>query len=257
MSDPNAKPFMEHLDDLRWVLVKSALALAIGVTLCFIFTKELINVLEWPLRQAGQDPATIAVVLHPADPFFIQIQISMMGGVILSLPFILYFIAGFILPALTPREKKYLAPVFTAGALLFLVGIAFCYFLVLPQTFAFFIDYNKWMGVQANWTLSNYIDFTVQMLLGLGLAFEFPLVLMLLNILGILPHKSLAEHRRHAIVIVVVLAACITPSSDLFSLAVISLPLYVLYEACVWLTWLRELKAGKPPEEELDNMPME
>lgn len=243
MSDPEAKPFMEHLDDLRWVLVKSAAALVIGITLCFIFTKPLIDILEWPLRQAGQDPAAIAVVLHPADPFFIQIQVSAMGGIIVSLPFILYFVAGFILPALTPKEKGYLFPVFTAGALLFFAGIAFCYFLVLPQTFEFFVEYNAWMGVKANWTLQNYIDFTVQMLLGLGIAFEFPLVLMLLNLLGILPARTLRSYRRHAIVVVVVVAACITPSSDPLSLAMLSVPLYLLYEVCVWLTWLREPKA--------------
>ncbi len=252
MSDPQSKPFMEHLDDLRWVIVKSVAALMIAVGICFWYTKELLDLLYWPLRQAGQDPSKIAIVLHPADPFFIQMQVCLMGGTIIALPFILYFLAGFILPALTDREKKYLAPVFTAGALLFVAGIAFCYFLVLPQTLAFFVDYNKMLGVQAMWTLDNYIDFTVQLLLGLGLAFEFPLVIMLLNILGIVPSRMLSEYRRHAILIVVILAACITPSSDPYSLAVVAIPLYVLYEACVWLTLLREKSSKKPAVVETD-----
>lgn len=257
MTDPNSKPFMEHLDDLRWVVVKSAVVLAIAITVCFFYTTELLDLLYWPLRQAGQDPTKIAIVLHPADPFFIQMQVCLMGGIIAALPFILYFIAGFILPALTDREKKYLAPVFTAGAVLFVGGILFCYFLVLPQTLAFFVDYNKMLGVQAMWTLDNYIDFTVQLLLGLGLAFEFPLVIMLLNILGIVSSQMLSQHRRHAILIVVVIAACITPSSDPYSLTVVAVPLYVLYEACVWVTLAREKSSKKPAvvETETDAYP--
>lgn len=251
MSEPEAKPFLAHLDDLRWVLVKSAFALGIGVTICLIFTKQLIEILEHPLRVAGQNPEMIAVVLHPADPFFIQVQVSLLGGIVLSLPYILYQVAGFVLPALTPKEKKYLAPVFFAGALLFLTGLAFCYFLVLPQTFAFFVEYNQWMGVEAKWTMQNYIDFTVQMLLGLGLAFEFPLVIMVLNVLGILTHATLAQYRRHAVVAVVVIATCITPSTDFFSIAIIAGPLYALYEVCIWLTWMRELKEKKKPATEV------
>lgn len=246
MSEPEAKPFLEHLDDLRWVIVKSVVALAIGVTICLVFTQELIRILEWPLRQAGQDPASMAIVLHPADPFFIQMQVGMMGGIVLALPYVLFQVAGFVLPALTLKEKSYLAPVFSAGAILFLAGLAFCYYLVLPQTFTFFVEYNAWMGVEAKWTLQNYIDFTVQMLLGMGLAFEFPLVLMILNVLGILPHQTLSEYRRHAIVAVVVIATCITPSTDPLSIAMIAAPLYALYEACIWLTLMREKR--QPPQ---------
>ncbi len=245
-NDTETKPFLEHLDDLRWVLVRSAFALVIGIALCLALTKPLIDFLEWPLRRAGQNPELMAVVLHPADPFFIQMQVSLMGGIVLSLPYILYQISTFILPALTPQEKRYLAPVFAAGAVLFLAGLSFCYFIVLPETFAFFVEYNKWMGVTAMWTLQNYIDFCVQMLIGLGLAFEFPLVLITLNVLGILSHDTLATYRRHAIVVVVVLAACITPSTDFFSLSIVGVPLYAMYEICIWLTWGIEKRRRKP-----------
>lgn len=246
--DPQAKPFLEHLDDLRWVIVKSAVALGIGMVICFALATKLLDVLEWPLRQAGIDPAEVSVVLHPADPFFIQMQISMIGGIILSLPFVLYFIGGFILPALTSREKKYLFPTLIAGTVLFLIGLTFCFFLVLPQTFSFLKMYTKLFNAKAEWTLQNFVDFTLQMLLGMGLAFEFPLVLMLFNILGILSSKTLSEYRRHAIVLSVFLACCITPSPDPFSLGVIAVPLYVLYEGCIWLTRLREMKLGIKPE---------
>jgi sec-independent protein translocase protein TatC len=242
MQEPESKPFLDHLEDLRDMLLKSAAALGIGMAACFFATKPIMEILLHPLRAIGEDPKNFLRVLGVIDPFSIQINISLFGGAILALPFILYYIGQFVLPALTDREKKFLLPAFTAGAVLFIGGVMFCYFVLMPKTLRFFLDYSAWMGVESQWTLSNYISFTVQMLLAFGISFELPLVLLILNVFGLVSSAFLSEKRRHAAVVIVIFAACITPTSDFFSLALLSVPMYLLYEACVWITLFREKK---------------
>jgi sec-independent protein translocase protein TatC len=245
-----SKPFLEHLEDLRVLIIKSVIALGLGMVICFVLTKPILQLLMKPLRDIGQDPKNFLRVLGVIDPFSIQIEIALCGGVILTLPFILYFTGQFVLPALTKKEKGYLLPVFAAGTVLFLVGVAFCYFVLLGQTLKFFLQYNEWLGFRSEWTIQNYIDFVVQMLVGFGLAFELPLVILILNFFGIVTHRMLREYRRHAIVCIVIAASCIMPTYDLISLLLLCTPMYVLYELCVIITWYRERK-NPPPDREL------
>ncbi len=149
-------------------------------------------------------------------------EISLFGGIIVALPLMLYFIGDFLLPALMPGEKRFLAPVFGAGAGLFVVGVSFCYFLVLSTALRFFNQYSEWLGISPTWTLKNLIDFEVQMLVAFGIAFELPLVLLVLNLLGIVSAAQLASKRRHAIFIIFVAACCIVPSTDIFSLTLMA-----------------------------------
>ncbi len=237
------KPLLEHLADLRSCLVKSAVVLGVCMVGAFFYTAEILQVLYQPLRQAGHAPEEALRVLGVVDPFTIQMEVSFLGGLIIALPIVLFFIGQFILPALTPRERRRIWPVFVAGAVLFLVGVVFCYYLLLPRTLQFFWDYNTALGFRPDWTATGYIDFVVQMLLAFGLSFELPLVILLLHAFGIVSGAMLRRGRRAAIVIIVIAAACITPTSDLFSLAVLSVPMYALYEACVWIAWWKEKRA--------------
>ena len=131
-------------------------------------------------------------------------------------------------------------PIFAAGALLFAVGVTFCYAFVLKTALQFFFSYSQYLGFAATWTAKALIDFEVQMLLGFGLAFEFPLVILVLNILGIVSAAQLAGKRRHAALIIFIAACCIIPSTDPFSLSLLSVPLYILYEACIWIARIME-----------------
>lgn len=241
-----SKPFLEHLEDLRVVIIKSVLALGIAMAVCFALTKQILVLLEKPLVDIGQDPKQFLRVLGVIDPFSIQMELSFYCGIILALPFVLYFIGQFVLPALTKQEKKYLFPVFAMGTVLFLIGVAFCYFVLLGQTLKFFLQYNEWLGMRSEWTIQNYIDFATQMLIGFGLAFELPLVILILNFFGIVTNKMLRHYRRHAIVCIVIAASCIMPTYDLISLALLCVPMYLLFEMCVVITWFREKK--HPPE---------
>jgi len=233
------KPFLAHLEDLRWTIIRCLAALVIGMTICAFTARYILEFLYHPYRETGQDPAKL-VNWGVVDPFSIHMEISIFGGVILSLPFLLYFIGQFLLPALTPREKRFLLPIFIAGACLFFVGVTFCYTLVLKATLLFFLDYSKYLGFGSMWTAKALIDFEVQMLIGFGVAFEMPLIILVLNLLGIVSSRQLASKRRHAAFAIFVAACCIIPSTDLFSLSVLSVPMYLLYEVCIWIAWFME-----------------
>ena len=233
------KPFLAHLEDLRWTIIRCAGALAVGVVICAFSAKYILDALYYPYRQTGHDPKKL-FNFGVIDPFSIHMEISIFGGVILSLPFLLYFIGQFLLPALTPREKRFLAPIFFAGAGLFVIGVIFCYMFVLSITLKFFFAYSDYLGFGATWTSKALIDFEVQMLVGFGLAFELPLVILALNHLGIVSAEQLAAKRRHAFFAIFVASCCIIPSSDLFSLSLLTVPMYVLYESSIFIARIVE-----------------
>jgi sec-independent protein translocase protein TatC len=238
------KPILDHLEDLRWTVIKSGASFGAWVVLCFFWTRPILAWLLHPLRVAGLDPQKFLRVLGVMDPFTIQVQVSVFAGVVLSLPWVLYFVGRFVLPALTEKEARLLIPIFGVGALLFVAGVLFSYYLLLPQTLRFFADYGRWLQVETQWTLTSYLSFVLQMLVGFGLAFELPLVVLAANALGILPAERLRKYRRHAVLGIVIAAACLTPGSDPFSLALLSLPMYLLYEACIWVARWREARLG-------------
>ena len=233
------KPFLHHLEDLRWTIIRCIGALVLGMTICAFSARYILQALYWPYRAAGQDPQKL-FNLGVVDPFSIHMEISVFGGIILTLPALLYFAGQFLLPALTPRERGFLAPIFAAGTLLFVVGVSFCYGLVLKAAIKFFLDYSQYLGFTTMWTAKGLVDFEVQMLIGFGLAFEFPLVLLVLNIFGLVSSQLLASKRRHAALAIFVASCCIIPSTDPFSLSLLSVPLFVLYEACIWISRIFE-----------------
>jgi sec-independent protein translocase protein TatC len=238
------KPFLAHLEDLRWTIIRCFVALAVGVTACAFAARLLLRALYHPYRQAGGDPDHL-VNFGVVDPFSIHMEISIFGGVICALPVMLYFLGQFLLPALTPREKGFLGPVFIAGAALFVIGVCFCYFLVLRAALLFFVGYSSWLGFSPMWTAKGLIDFEVQMLLGFGLAFELPLVVLVLNLLGLVSADQLASKRRHAALGIIVASCCIIPSTDLFSLSVLAVPMYLLFELCIFIARIVERRKAR------------
>jgi sec-independent protein translocase protein TatC len=238
------KPFLAHLEDLRWTIIRCVASLAVGIGVCAFTARWILQLLYRPYEAAGHDPKTL-FNFGVVDPFSIHMEISLFGGLILSLPLMLYFLSHFILPALMPSEKRLLAPVFAAGAVLFVVGVSFCYAFVLKAAIQFFFSYSAYLGFTTMWTAKALVDFEVQMLIGFGLAFEFPLVILVLNLLGIVSSGQLASKRRHAAFIIFVVACCIIPTTDPFSLSLLTVPLYVLYEACIWIGRLVERRKAE------------
>jgi sec-independent protein translocase protein TatC len=228
------KPFLDHLEDLRGVILKCTAAIGAGSILGVMSIGRVMEILRWPLTQAQEGlaqpaPSTL-LALQVTDPMTVTLQIGIGAGILLSLPLVLFFLGQYLLPALDVRERGLLLPVFLVGTVLFLGGALFCYFLVLPRALRFFQDFNRWLGLETSWTMASYTDFALQMLVGFGLSFELPLVMVILARLGILEQRVVAEHRRHAIVALLVLAACVTPTSDPFNLGLMFVPLYGLFE---------------------------
>jgi len=234
------KPFLDHLDDLRWTLVKMAVTLAIGMVLAFAFHSPLIEIVQGPLRRIDPTMISHLQVLSVTDPIVITFEVSFYAGIVITFPILLYYLAQFVLPALTLHERKIVVPVILASFGLFLVGVLFCYFFVLPQTLRFFFLYAKSLGWMTNWQVREYFAFVTQINIAFGLAFELPIIVVVLVYFRVLTSGFLRRTRRFAIVIVLCLAAFIAPTPDPITFLSLGVPMYLLYEVCIWLGWLVE-----------------
>ena len=241
------KPFLEHLEDLRWMLIKMFAALGIAMTLSFFYARELLAVIIWPLRRVTEKPDEFLYTLEVTGGFTLAMKLALYAGIVLSCPFLLYFLAQFILPALTPKEKSLMTPVFAAGVGLFAAGVALGYFVVIPAGLRFFLDYNKYLGVSSRWTVDNYVAFVSHMCLAFGICFELPLVVLALAKLGIVTAGFLRQKRPYVIVIIFIIAAVITPTTDPLNQSLLAIPMCVLYEACIWIAWW--MQRGKRREQ--------
>jgi sec-independent protein translocase protein TatC len=227
------------------MLVKMAVALAAGMAFSFGFRRELVRILQKPLRDI--DPGLVAnlQVFGVMDSLLISIKLAFYAGIVLTFPILLFFLAQFVIPALTVKEKKFLIPGILAGFALFGAGVCVSYFLVLPRTLEFCYQDAR----SLDWTLrppvTSYFSFVTNMTLALGLAFELPIVVMALNYLGFLSTGLMRGTRIYAIPVLFTLAAVIAPTPDPLTLCAFAVPLCLLYEACIWLAWLIERRRKK------------
>jgi len=235
------KSFTDHLDDLRAMLFKTLAALFIGFNICLVYANRLLRLIEQPLYQSVAQPERFLQSLNVTDSFVLAMKMAFYGGLVLTMPILLYFIAQFVLPALKPREKKLLLPVCFFGALLFLAGVALCFFWVVPQTLKAFIKYSEWMHIEPHWTVGSYVEFVTQFMLAMGLTFEVPLVLLVLVQLGIVKAATIRKGRKVFIAVAVVISAIVAPPDPL-SMVLMSLPLIALFEVTIWVAWLMDRK---------------
>jgi sec-independent protein translocase protein TatC len=236
------KPFLEHLEDLRWMIIKMVVTLAITMFLSFFFARQLLAVIIWPLKRVAGDPERFLYSLEVTGGFTLAMLLALYAGLVIACPFLLWFLADFILPALTPKEKGMMWPVFASGVGLFLAGVALAYFAVIPAGLKFFLDYNQYLGIRSQWVIENYVSFVSQMCLAFGVCFELPLVVLALAKLGIVSAKFLRDKRPYVIVLIFIIAAVITPTTDMVNQCLLAVPMCVLYEACVWIAWWMERK---------------
>lgn len=346
------KPFLDHLEDLRVTVFKIAFTLIISMIVCFLFQKQLMEVLQHPIRQvmldtakeqlsdppipitperweaakaaehaAGALPETErAIYLHhlkdpdlelhahiaglqraalslpsdkrdaflndatadakireqvkflierkiqpevavrgdlrlmstlkPTESFMLSMKLAFFAGIILAFPLLLGFLLQFILPGLHKHEKKVLWPALCIAFGLFLIGVAFAYFLVLPKALNFFYQYSLSLGVANDWRIGDYISFATTFTLLFGVAFELPVVVMVIVKLGLLSYSTMKKTRSYAILAIVVLAAVLTPTPDIITQSLMAAPMYLLYEICIWLAWFHERKEKKAEEAE-------
>ncbi len=239
------KPFLDHLEDLRTMIVRMVVTLVVVAFGTFVFYKELFRAIQLPIILAGlaKDEESASQLLQNIDvagPFMMAINVSLITAVIISFPLLLVFLLQFILPGLKTNEKKLLFPAIGIGTGLFLTGAAFAYWVVLPKALAFFDEFAKTVSSRQDWTLSNYVTFATRFVLVFGISFELPVVVMALVKLDILNYKIMKSTWRHALVAITAFAAIITPTPDVLTLMLMSGPLYVLYAICIWLAWFLE-----------------
>ncbi len=224
---------LDHLNELRWRIVKIGIAVIIGAIVAFFFADWLRTVLEAPFHEAA--PENTFQALKPGEEWGVLMRIALFGGVILASPAVLYQIWAFINPALTLKERKWAFPIIGAMALLFVGGVVFGYY-VLPVGLDFLL--GIFPDVENNLLLGEYYSFVLRLLLAIGLAFLYPVFLFAAAAAGLISSEQMARGRRWAILLVVIAAALITPTGDLLNLLILSVPLYLMYEITYWLVRL-------------------
>ena len=239
-----SKPFLEHLEDLRWTIVKMAIVLILAMVLCFAFRQRLVVVMQRPLYQVGAQAGTLRA-LGITDSITVSFHLAFYAGIVISFPLLLYFIAQFVLPALTAVEKRFLFPAIFVSFALFLIGVACCYLWLLPKTILFFFHDTESLGWTPTWTVQEYYSFVTRFVLGFGLAFELPVVVLALVRFGLVTYQFMARTRPYAIVLIFILATIITPTPDVLTLVALSLPMCLLYESCIWIAWFMQRKAAR------------
>lgn len=308
------KSFLEHLEDLRWVLIKSGVAVFIGFIVCLIAGNKLMALLMWPLErttvlfqpkqhwevyprwgtntlgvlrfptnqlgsfglgtnrqvvvdlnlvplgtnhvltvQLSPDQPTAnnpmlpikLINLGPAAGFIVAFHLAIYGGIVLAAPFIIYFIAAFVVPALKRIERKYLGRAFVVGTGLFFTGVSFCYFILLPLALNASANYSRWLGFEVEqWRAEEYISFVCRFMLGMGIGFQLPVVILFLVKLGILDYATLKKGRPYVVVINLVLGAVLT-TPEVITQIMMFIPLQVLYEVSLWIAYYWEKRDQK------------
>ena len=230
--------FWDHLEDLRKSIFRIAVAL-VGVTVVLFFFKNILfddfilapSQADFYLyRLLGVDLSLSLVNIEVAAQFMIHMRVTFVCAIILVFPYIIYEIWRFIAPALYERERKAVKGAFSFASVLFYVGLAVGYAVIFPLMINFFAGYQVSAEVPNTFSLSSYISLFTSTILTFGLVFEFPTLIAILSAIGVVNSELLRRFRRHAVCVVVILAALITPSGDPFSLLVVTIPLYLLYE---------------------------
>jgi len=240
--------FWQHLDELRGVLIKSVVAFVICAVLVGSFATNFMEWLKWPLLTVAKDYPQLDTslgTLSILEVFNMIIQLCVFGGLLLASPLILFFISQFVSPALTDRELRAVKPMCFAALFLFLLGASFSFFLLMPSTVRIAIELNQAFGLETRWTAGNYFSTMSWLVLGSGAVFEFPLVVVLLVWLGVLTTAFLRKYRRHAIVLIFVIAAIVTPTPDPLTQSIFAGPLYALFEISILVSSRVEKRKAK------------
>lgn len=220
-------PFLDHLDQLRWRLLKSIIAIVAMSVIAFSFSDELFQLIIKPLGD---------IQLHVTDvtgSFYAYLKVSMITGVLAAVPVIFYQLWAFVSPGLYAQEKSAIIPMAAVSTLLFLTGVSFCWWIVLPMSLNFLIGFSGDL-FEPIITVGSYISFAGTLLIAFGFSFEMPVVAYFLGKIGILSSAFMVKGRRYAIVIILIVAAILTPA-DIFSQVMLAGPLYVLYEISILL----------------------
>ena len=235
MPDNNSEMgFLDHLEELRWRIVKVLIAVIFGAVVSFGFIDPIIQFLKKPAAQASQ---TIRFqTLTVQGMFMVKWFIAILSGFIVSMPVTIFQIWRFISPGLRVNEKKYVLPIVFFSFASFIIGAAFGYYILVPFSLEFFSSMGQDI-VENNYSISYYFSFLGWLIIGSGLLFQMPVVSLLLSVIGVLTPPFMRHYRRHSVVAILIMSSFITPP-DPISMLIMSAPLLVLYEVSIWVSWL-------------------
>jgi sec-independent protein translocase protein TatC len=238
------KTFLEHLEDLRWVLIKIIASVLVAMTVCMVAAPQISEFLMMPLKRSGANIELTS--LKPLGPFMTMMKIAFWGGLSIAIPFILFVIGQFVMPALKKNEKPYFRKAFVVGGGLFFIGLIVCYWFVMPIALYGTWQFSVWMKVKVvQWEMQEYYNFVVMFMLGMGLSFEVPVVLLTLVKMGIIPHEWMTKGRMYFFIGNLVISAFITP--DALSTIFMVVPVQILLEICIQISahWERQKRKAE------------
>ncbi len=234
-------PLIDHLEELRERVLRSLIAVVIAAVICLLFVRPLVRLLEAP---AG---SLRFLQLAPGEFLFVSIKVAGYAGLIAALPFVLFQGLAFILPGLTKREKRLVAPAVAGSAILFLGGIAFAWWALVPAALNFLVNYGADV-VEPIWSIEKYLDFVLLLLLATGLAFQLPVLQLILGFLGLIKWKKMLAGWRWVVISSALAGAILTPSTDPITMSILASAISVLFFIGVLLVAITEnIKRETPP----------
>jgi len=246
MSDSGPMTFWDHLDELRSVIIRILVVSVLAALVAFCLKDELFAVVLAPrtsdfisFRLMGVEPFSIQLMnTGLTEQFMIHMKTAFYAGVVVVSPYIIYMLFRFVSPALYDNERRYATAVVSSGYVMFMLGTALNYFLIFPLTVKFLGTYQVSDDVANMLTLESYMDTLLMMSLVMGIVFELPVVSWLLGRMGLIDAPMMQTWRKHAVVAILVVAAVITPTTDAFTLFVVALPIWLLYELSILIVRL-------------------
>jgi sec-independent protein translocase protein TatC len=247
-SPQNALPamsFLEHLEELRRRLIYSIIAVVVGFFACWGYADNIFSLMERPIMEALKRNGLTEklVYLSPTEPFNLYLKIGFMAGIFVAAPFILYQVWMFISPGLYRTEKRYVLPFMVSTIALFMSGGFFGYKLVYPAALDFLIGYGK--QFQPMITIGEYTDLFLTVILGLGIVFELPILVFFLALMGVVSAGWMWRNVRYSILVIFIIAAIITPTTDILNMCIFAAPMVVLYLLSIGIAWLVHPKQRK------------
>lgn len=244
LSPEDKQTIIEHLEELRKSLIISVVAIIIAAVGSFYYSEQILTLIMEPLSSLDEG----LIVTGVTEAFFVKLKLSFLAGFVIAFPIIVWSIWRFFKPALFPNERKYVYILLPISVLLFVIGVLFAYFGILRLVLNFFI-YIAGSNLETMFKVDQYVSFVMAFTIPFGLVFELPVVMFFLTKLGIVNYQMLSRSRKYAILIIVILAAALTPGPDPVSQMFMAVPVYLLYEISIWISRFSKRSPGRGEKE--------
>ena len=230
--------FLQHLEELRSRIIKSLIAVGIGFCACWYYAERIFQYMQRPIMTALQAHHldTKLVYLNPTEPFNMYLKVGFLAGLFLASPYVLYQVWAFVAPGLYRHEKRYVLPFMFFSVGLFIAGGIFGYAIVYPAALDFLIGYGAQFSPMI--TIGEYTDLFLTIIIGLGIIFELPILVFFLSLMGVISAGFMWKNLRYSILVIFIIAAIVTPTTDIMNMCVFAAPMVVLYIVSIFVAWL-------------------